>query len=82
VHRVDYQKGISTMAHPPASTTSPGAAHDQSAFTTNFSEDERRQLLSEDRAAQLGISAILAFLIAMGMILGIISVALISYLGI
>ena len=76
------------MVNPSLSTSGPAtggatpAAHGESVFTTRFSEEERRNLLSEDREAQLGISAILAMLIGMGMLLGIISVTLITYLGI
>jgi hypothetical protein len=57
-------------------------ASDKSAFVSNFSDEERKTLMEDDREAQLSICAILAVLIAMGMILGIISVLLISRLGV
>lgn len=57
-------------------------ASDKNAFISNFSDEERKVLLEDDRNAQLSISAILAFLIAIGMVLGIISVLLISRLGV
>ncbi len=75
------------MVNAPLSTPGPvggstvPAAPSKSVFATRFSEVERQSLLAEDRSAQLGISAILALLIGMGMVLGIISVTLITYLG-
>ena len=53
----------------------------QTTFEEKFNDDERRLLLEEDREAQLGISAILGTLIAIGMLLGIMSVVLIAKFG-
>jgi hypothetical protein len=73
----------SSVSPPPADQEGrPTSADKQSIFLSHFTDDQRRELLTEDREAQLGISAILACLIAMGMVLGIISVFLVRYLGI
>ncbi|MCA9148760.1 MAG: hypothetical protein KDA92_05655 [Planctomycetales bacterium] len=60
-----------------------GSGHDThpSTFESTFNDEERRLLLKEDREAQLGISAILGVLIAIGMMLGIFSVTLITKFG-
>ena len=73
-----------TAVSPPGSdhAAASGGGEAESVFQSRFSEEQRRQLMLEDREAQLGISAILACLIATGMTLGVISVLLIRYLGI
>jgi hypothetical protein len=53
----------------------------QNAFLEKFDDEERQMLLAEDREAQLGVSAILATLIAIGMLLGLFSVSLIAKFG-
>ncbi len=60
-----------------------GSGHDThpSTFESTFTDEERRLLLKEDQEAQLGISAILGVLIAIGMMLGIFSVTLITKFG-
>lgn len=59
----------------------PGAAHGESVFVARFSEEERRELLEEDRTAQLAISAILTALIGIGVFLGVLGVLLVVYLN-
>jgi hypothetical protein len=73
-----------TAVSPPDSghAVAPSGKKADGVFQSRFSAEERRQLMLEDREAQLGISAILACLIATGMTLGVISVLLIRYLGI
>ena len=59
----------------------PHATEGGTVFTRHFSAEEQRQLMSEDRSAQLGISAILGMLIGIGMLLGIMSVIIIRAVG-
>lgn len=59
----------------------PESAQGGSVFARHFSLEEQQQLMSEDRSAQLGISAILGLLIGFGMLLGILSVFIIKNLG-
>ncbi len=62
-------------------TATHSTSESETIFSSTFSAEERRALLEEDRQAQLSISAILSFVIAIGMLLGIFSVLLISRLG-
>ena len=64
---------VSLSSGPPEQSASPGTPAGD-AFHRHFSEDERRALIDEDRAAQLGICAILAFLIGIGMLLTVLAV--------